>query len=97
MALEKTVKYNVTIPDAASDLEKEVGVTRVETITENGQEIATSNHRYVIRPEDDWSSEPDNVKAQCDLLFTKEVIDARKKANAERMKELDKPQPLPSS
>ena len=97
MALKKTVKYNVTIPDAASDLEKEVGVTRVETITEDGREIATSNNRTVIRPEDDWSSQPDNVKTQCDLLFTKKVIAARKKANAERMKELDTPLPLPSS
>ena len=99
MALEKTVKYNVTIPDASSDLEKEVGVTRVETITEDGQEIATSNHRYVIRPEDDWSSQPDNVKAQCDLLFTADVISARKADVAARQKELDKlaDQPLPGS
>jgi hypothetical protein len=87
MALEKTIKYNVTIPDAASDLEKEIGVTKVETIMEDGREIATSAHRHVIKPDDDWSSEPENVKTQCDLLFTDEVISAWKEYRAAIEKE----------
>ena len=86
MALEKIVKYNVTLPDTSKGEEVEVGVTKVEIIMEDGQEIASTNHRHVIRPEDDWSSEPDNVKTQCELLFTDDVKAARNTFLAEQMK-----------
>jgi len=94
MALEKIIKYNITIPDTSIDEEVEVGVAKVEVIMEDGKEIATSNHRHVIRPEDDWSSEPDNVKTQCDLLFTDDVKAARNAFLAARKKELDLEFPL---
>jgi len=89
MAIEKTTAYNVMIPDAVSDIEKEISVNKVETFMEDGTLVARNNHRSVIKPDSDWSSEPDNVKTQCDLLFTAEIISKYKTWYAALQKEHD--------
>ena len=50
-----------------------VQVKRHDSFTEDGKEISTSNHRYVIHPNMDWSSETDEIKKVCDGLFTAKV------------------------
>ena len=50
-----------------------VQVKRHDSFIEDGKEISTSNHRYVIHPNMDWSSETDEIKKVCDGLFTAKV------------------------
>lgn len=40
-----------------------VQVLTCNVIDKDGEEISRSNHRHVIGPDDDYSSEPDEVKA----------------------------------
>jgi archaellum component FlaF (FlaF/FlaG flagellin family) len=48
-------------------------VVQVRTATkvlEDGAVISQSYHRHVIQSGDDWSSEPSNVQAICNAVFT---------------------------
>ena len=48
-------------------------VVQVRTATkvlEDGVVISQSYHRHVIQPGDDWSSEPSNVQAICNAVFS---------------------------
>ncbi len=52
-----------------------VDVTSVQVrtamkILENGAVISQSYHRHVIQSGDDWSSEPSNVQAICNAVFS---------------------------
>ncbi len=40
-----------------------VQVREATVITDDGVEVSRSNHRHTIGPEDDYSNEPDEVKA----------------------------------
>ena len=48
-------------------------VVQVRTATkvlEDGAVISQSYHRHVIQSGDDWSSEPSNVQAICNAVFS---------------------------
>ena len=48
-------------------------VVQVRTTTkvlEDGAVISQSYHRHVIQSGDDWSSEPSNVQAICNAVFS---------------------------
>ena len=50
------------------------------TIKEDGIEISSKFHRYVVVPGDDYSAEDAKVQAICKALHTKDVVDAYKAA-----------------
>ena len=54
MAITKNSTYSYEVIGDYS-----VQVKRHDSFTEDGKEISTSNHRYVIHPDMDWSSETD--------------------------------------
>lgn len=59
----------------------EIGVVQVRQATriiENGVQISQSFHRWTITPGQDYSDQPDNVKAICEVVHTPSVIDAYK-------------------
>lgn len=52
---------------------EEGSVVQVRTATrivEDGAVISQSYHRHVINSGDDWSSEPSNVQAICNAVFS---------------------------
>lgn len=49
---------------------------RADIISENGEEISRSYHRYCINPDADWSSEPEQVQAICNVAHTTDEIAA---------------------
>jgi hypothetical protein len=55
-----------------------VQVCTVTRVLEDGVVISSSNHRHVITPGDDYSSEHPVVQAVCASVKTKEVVDAYK-------------------
>ena len=70
-------------------LDKTIVVDRIETlengcvqvrtatrITDNGAVVASSFHRHVVAPGDDYSNEDPRVQAICDAVHTPEVIAA---------------------
>ena len=46
-----------------------VQVRTTTRIVEDGAVISQSYHRHVINSGDDWSSEPSNVQAICNVVF----------------------------
>jgi len=46
-----------------------VQVRTTTSISEDGAVISQSYHRHVINSGDDWSSEPSNVQAICNVVF----------------------------
>lgn len=83
MSLEKLI-----VVDLMEILEN--GCVQVRTATkifDNRKLIATSLHRHVVNPGDDYSNEDKRVKAVCAAVHTQEVIDAYKAAQeASRIK-----------
>ena len=55
---------------------KAIQVKQLLVITENGQEISKNAHRYVLHPDMDISSQPQEVKDICNTVWTQEVKDA---------------------
>ena len=49
-----------------------VQVRTATKIVEDGEVISSSYHRHVINAGDDWSSEPQNVRAVCSAIFPSE-------------------------
>jgi len=47
-----------------------VQVRTATRIVEDGAVISQSYHRHVIQSGDDWSSEPSNVQAICNAVFS---------------------------
>jgi len=47
-----------------------VQVRMTTKVLENGAVISQSYHRHVIQSGDDWSSEPSNVQAICNAVFS---------------------------
>ena len=47
-----------------------VQVRTATKVLENGAVISQSYHRHVIQSGDDWSSEPSNVQAVCNAVFS---------------------------
>jgi hypothetical protein len=53
-----------------------VQVRQVTKIIEDGNELSKSFHRWSIAPGQDYSDQPDNVKAICAVAHTPAVIAA---------------------
>ena len=53
-----------------------VQVRQATKIIEDGNEISKSYHRWTIAPGQDYSDQPDNVKAICAVAHTPAVIAA---------------------
>lgn len=82
MALsEETVIGEIGVVDCGNW--KSVLVKTVTKILRDGVEISSSNHRHIVQPTDDYSSEDASVKSVCDLFHT----DSAKAAYAAAMAE----------
>ena len=55
-----------------------VQVRQATIITEDGNQISRTYHRWVITPGQDYSDQEDKVKAICQVAHTPEVIAAYK-------------------
>ena len=53
-----------------------IQVRQVTKIIEDGNELSKSFHRWTIAPGQDYSDQPDNVKAICAVAHTPAVIAA---------------------
>ena len=53
-----------------------VQVRQATKIIEDGNELSKSYHRWIIAPGQDYSDQPDNVKAICAVAHTPAVIAA---------------------
>ena len=74
MALTKAVVADkIEVVTGQDEDDNEVVVVQVRTATrvlEDGAVISQSYHRHVIQSGDDWSSEPSNVQAICNAVFS---------------------------
>ena len=59
-----------------------VQVRQATKIIEDGNEISKTYHRWTIAPGQDYSDQPDNVKAICAVAHTPAVIAAYEAAQA---------------
>ena len=77
MALSETIEYDKI--EVVGEF-KNVQVRQATVIKKDGTEIARSFHRYVLTPDMDLSqrSEPNEVVAICNAVWTQEVKDAWK-------------------
>ena len=77
MALSETIEYDKI--EVVGEF-KNVQVREATVIKKDGTEIARSFHRYVLTPDMDLSqrSEPNEVVAICNAVWTQEVKDAWK-------------------
>tara|TARA_R100001198_G_C5107285_1_gene136567 strand:- start:102 stop:311 length:210 start_codon:yes stop_codon:yes gene_type:complete len=69
MSLTKEVsadKVEVVTVDGTTSVQ----VRTATRIVEDGAVISQSYHRHVINSGDDWSSEPSNVQAICNAVFS---------------------------
>ena len=55
---------------------KAIQVKQLLVISENGQEISRNAHRYVLHPDMDISSQPQEIQNICNTAWTQEVKDA---------------------
>ena len=55
---------------------KLVQVRQATVILDDGVEVGRTNHRYVLNPNSDITSEPSDVQAVCNAIHTQEVKDA---------------------
>ena len=76
MALTKEVTADkvevVTTQDKDGNDVTSVQVRTATKVLEDGAVISQSYHRHVINAGDDWSSEPQNVRAVCSAIFPSE-------------------------
>ena len=74
MALTKAVVADkievVTGQDEDGNATTSVQVRMTTKVLEDGAVISQSYHRHVIQSGDDWSSEPSNVQAICNAVFS---------------------------
>ena len=77
MALSETIEYDKI---EVVGIHKHVQVRKATVIKKDGVEISRSFHRYVLEPDMDLSqrSEPNEVVAICNAVWTQEVKDAWK-------------------
>ena len=75
MALTETIEYDKI--EVFGEY-KQVGVRKASIIKKDGKEVARSFERYVLDPDMDLSqrSEPNEVVAICNTVWTQEVKDA---------------------
>ena len=77
MALSESIEYDKI---EVVGKHKHVQVRKATVIKKDGKEITRSFERYVLHPDDDLSkrSEPNEVVAICNAVWTQEVKDAWK-------------------
>ena len=77
MALSESIEYDKI--EVVGEY-KAVQVRKATVIKKDGNEISRSFHRYVLEPDMDLSqrSEPNEVVAICNAVWTQEVKDAWK-------------------
>ena len=69
MALEKTVKDDkIEIVDMGDW--KVLSIRTATIVTDDGTELSRTFHRHVVSPNDDVSSESDEVKKLAEIYFT---------------------------
>ena len=79
MALSESIEYDkVEIVGPY----KAVQVRKATVIKKDGEEITRSFHRYVLHSDADISSEPSEVQAICNAVWTNEVKEAWTKYQA---------------
>ena len=61
-----------------------VQVRQATRIIEDGNQLSQSYHRWTIAPGQDYSDQPDNVKAICAVAHTPAVIAAYKEYQAQQ-------------
>ena len=77
MALSESIEYDKI---EVVGQHKHVQVRKATVIKKDGKEITRSYHRYVLTPDIDLTqeSEPNEVVAVCNAVWTQEVKDAWK-------------------
>ena len=77
MALSESIEYDKI---EVVGQHKNVQVRKATVIKKDGKELTRSFHRYVLTPDMDLSqrSEPNEVVAVCNAVWTQEVKDAWK-------------------
>ena len=70
MALTETTEYDKI---EILGQHKHVQVRKASVIKKDGVELTRTFNRYVLRPDEDVSKEPAEVKAICDAAWTDEV------------------------
>ena len=77
MALSESIEYDKI---EVVGQYKQVQVRQATVIKKDGKELTRSFHRYVLNPDVDLSqrSEPNEVVAICNAVWTQEVKDALK-------------------
>jgi hypothetical protein len=63
-----------------------VQIRQATIISENGEEIARTYHRWIIAPGDNYSAQEQQVQDICKVAHTEEVINAYKAQQENRMK-----------
>ena len=82
MALtEATVQDKIEIVDAGTYKVLQVRTATIIT-RDSGEEVSRSFHRHVVTPNDDVSSETDEVKALAAIYFTSDAQAAQTAAEA---------------
>lgn len=75
MALTESIEYDKI---EVVGQYKAVQVRKATVIKKDGKELTRSFHRYVLQPDSDISSEPAEVQAICNAVWTNEVKEAWK-------------------
>ncbi len=79
MALEKSTKQDkIEIVDRGDW--KAIQVRTATIITDDGTELSRSFHRHVVAPNDDVSSESDEIKKLAEIYFTDDAKAKHKEA-----------------
>ena len=73
MALTETIEYDKI--EVVGEY-KAVQVRKASVIKKDGKEVTRSFHRYVLHSDADISSEPSEVQAICNAVWTNEVKEA---------------------
>ena len=79
MALSESIEYDKI---EVVGQYKNVQVRKASVIKKDGKEVTRSFHRYVLHSDADISSEPSEVQAICNAVWTNEVKEAWTKYQA---------------
>ena len=69
MAIEEVITYDYEVREDQFGINVRKCTAYVESDDPNTA-LSSSFHRYVIEPDDDYSSQPNKIKAICDAVFT---------------------------
>ena len=75
MALTESIEYDKI---EVVGQHKAVQVRKATVIKKDGKELTRSFERYVLHPDSNIISEPNEVRAVCNAVWTQEVKDAWK-------------------